>query len=111
MSRHGYNNERLINLQMTLTDAESFSVDGPIVELYSRLFDLVFVINQIYLLIFFVDENGDEDTEEPPKPDVKEVKEDDAFYSKKYVSLCNSLFNTLMSHLNLFCSKICIQKT
>lgn len=52
MSRHGYNNERLINLQMTLTDAESFSVDGPIVELYSRLFDLVFVINQIYLLIF-----------------------------------------------------------
>ncbi|XP_069576697.1 nuclear pore complex protein Nup50 isoform X1 [Brachyistius frenatus] len=29
------------------------------------------------------DVNGDEETEEPPKPDVKEVKEDDAFYSKK----------------------------
>ncbi|XP_072233562.1 nuclear pore complex protein Nup50 [Leuresthes tenuis] len=29
------------------------------------------------------DENGDEESEEPPKPDVKEVKEDDAFYSKK----------------------------
>ncbi|KAK2859234.1 hypothetical protein Q5P01_003854 [Channa striata] len=29
------------------------------------------------------DENGDEDSEEPPKPDVKEVKEEDAFYSKK----------------------------
>ncbi|XP_041833238.1 nuclear pore complex protein Nup50 [Melanotaenia boesemani] len=29
------------------------------------------------------DENGDEETEEPPKPEVKEVKEDDAFYSKK----------------------------
>ncbi|XP_036977700.1 nuclear pore complex protein Nup50 [Acanthopagrus latus] len=29
------------------------------------------------------DENGDEDSDEPPKPDVKEVKEDDAFYSKK----------------------------
>lgn len=28
------------------------------------------------------DENGDED-EEPPKPEVKEVKEEDAFYSKK----------------------------
>ncbi|XP_070710126.1 nuclear pore complex protein Nup50 isoform X2 [Pempheris klunzingeri] len=28
-------------------------------------------------------ENGDEDSEEPPKPEVKEVKEDDAFYSKK----------------------------
>uniref|UniRef100_A0A3Q0RMR0 Nuclear pore complex protein Nup50 n=1 Tax=Amphilophus citrinellus TaxID=61819 RepID=A0A3Q0RMR0_AMPCI len=29
------------------------------------------------------DENGDEESEEPPKPEVKEVKEDDAFYSKK----------------------------
>ncbi|XP_044041981.1 LOW QUALITY PROTEIN: nuclear pore complex protein Nup50 [Siniperca chuatsi] len=28
-------------------------------------------------------ENGDEESEEPPKPEVKEVKEDDAFYSKK----------------------------
>uniref|UniRef100_A0A8C9XXK1 Nuclear pore complex protein Nup50 n=1 Tax=Sander lucioperca TaxID=283035 RepID=A0A8C9XXK1_SANLU len=27
--------------------------------------------------------NGDEETEEPPKPEVKEVKEDNAFYSKK----------------------------
>lgn len=31
-----------------------------------------------------VDEKGDEESEEPPKPEVKEVKEDDAFYSKKY---------------------------
>lgn len=30
------------------------------------------------------DENGDAESEEPPKPEVKEVKEDDAFYSKKY---------------------------
>ncbi|XP_056223626.1 nuclear pore complex protein Nup50 [Seriola aureovittata] len=29
------------------------------------------------------DENGEEESEEPPKPDIKEVKEDDAFYSKK----------------------------
>uniref|UniRef100_A0A8D2ZUT3 Nuclear pore complex protein Nup50 n=2 Tax=Scophthalmus maximus TaxID=52904 RepID=A0A8D2ZUT3_SCOMX len=29
------------------------------------------------------DENADEETDEPPKPDIKEVKEDDAFYSKK----------------------------
>ncbi|KAK7896759.1 hypothetical protein WMY93_022084 [Mugilogobius chulae] len=29
------------------------------------------------------DENGDEETEEPPKPEFKEVKEKDAFYSKK----------------------------
>ncbi|XP_033992959.1 nuclear pore complex protein Nup50 [Trematomus bernacchii] len=29
------------------------------------------------------DENGEEETDEPPKVDVKEVKEDDAFYSKK----------------------------
>lgn len=29
------------------------------------------------------DENGDEESEEPPKPEVKEVAEDDAFYSKK----------------------------
>lgn len=29
------------------------------------------------------DDNGDEDTEEPPKPEVNEVKEEDAFYSKK----------------------------
>ncbi|KAM4569858.1 nuclear pore complex protein Nup50 [Odontesthes bonariensis] len=29
------------------------------------------------------DENGDEESEEPPAPDVKVVKEDDAFYSKK----------------------------
>ncbi|XP_059182078.1 nuclear pore complex protein Nup50 [Centropristis striata] len=29
------------------------------------------------------DENGEEESEEPPKPEVKEVKEDDAFYSKK----------------------------
>lgn len=29
------------------------------------------------------DENGDEETEEPPKPEVNEVKEEDAFYSKK----------------------------
>lgn len=29
------------------------------------------------------DENADEESEEPPKPEVKEVKEDDAFYSKK----------------------------
>lgn len=29
------------------------------------------------------DENKDEESEEPPKPEVKEVKEDDAFYSKK----------------------------
>ncbi|XP_068590070.1 nuclear pore complex protein Nup50 isoform X2 [Cebidichthys violaceus] len=29
------------------------------------------------------DENGDEESEEPPKPEIKEVKEDDAFYSKK----------------------------
>ncbi|XP_018542486.1 nuclear pore complex protein Nup50 [Lates calcarifer] len=29
------------------------------------------------------DENGDEESEEPPKPEVKEVKEEDAFYSKK----------------------------
>lgn len=29
------------------------------------------------------DENGDEETEEPPKADIKEVKEEDAFYSKK----------------------------
>nr|XP_043871895.1 nuclear pore complex protein Nup50 [Solea senegalensis]XP_043871896.1 nuclear pore complex protein Nup50 [Solea senegalensis] len=28
-------------------------------------------------------ENGDEESDEPPKPEVKEVKEDDAFYSKK----------------------------
>uniref|UniRef100_A0A3B4AV41 Nuclear pore complex protein Nup50 n=1 Tax=Periophthalmus magnuspinnatus TaxID=409849 RepID=A0A3B4AV41_9GOBI len=29
------------------------------------------------------DENGDEETEDPPKPEIKEVKEEDAFYSKK----------------------------
>lgn len=29
------------------------------------------------------DENGEEETEEPPKPEVNEVKEEDAFYSKK----------------------------
>ncbi|KAM6895445.1 nuclear pore complex protein Nup50 [Xenentodon cancila] len=29
------------------------------------------------------DENADEESEEPPRPEVKEVKEDDAFYSKK----------------------------
>ncbi|XP_034382620.1 nuclear pore complex protein Nup50 [Cyclopterus lumpus] len=29
------------------------------------------------------DENGEEESEEPPKADIKEVKEDDAFYSKK----------------------------
>ncbi|XP_071358163.1 nuclear pore complex protein Nup50 [Trachinotus anak] len=29
------------------------------------------------------DEKGDEESEEPPKPEIKEVKEDDAFYSKK----------------------------
>ncbi|XP_054480720.1 nuclear pore complex protein Nup50 [Anoplopoma fimbria] len=29
------------------------------------------------------DANGDEESEEPPKPEIKEVKEDDAFYSKK----------------------------
>ncbi|XP_051232162.1 nuclear pore complex protein Nup50 [Dicentrarchus labrax] len=29
------------------------------------------------------DENGDEESDEPPKPEIKEVKEDDAFYSKK----------------------------
>ncbi|XP_040030278.2 nuclear pore complex protein Nup50 [Gasterosteus aculeatus] len=29
------------------------------------------------------DENGEEESEEPPKAEVKEVKEDDAFYSKK----------------------------
>ncbi|XP_031696298.1 nuclear pore complex protein Nup50 isoform X2 [Anarrhichthys ocellatus] len=29
------------------------------------------------------DENGEEESEEPPKPEIKEVKEDDAFYSKK----------------------------
>lgn len=35
-------------------------------------------------LCVFVDENNDEDeSEEPPKPEVKEVKEKDAFYSKK----------------------------
>nr|XP_019968871.1 PREDICTED: nuclear pore complex protein Nup50 [Paralichthys olivaceus] len=28
-------------------------------------------------------ENGEEESEEPPKPDVKEVKEEDAFFSKK----------------------------
>ncbi|XP_016890305.1 nuclear pore complex protein Nup50 isoform X1 [Cynoglossus semilaevis] len=28
-------------------------------------------------------ENADEESEEPPKPEVKEVKEEDAFYSKK----------------------------
>ncbi|KAI3366394.1 hypothetical protein L3Q82_000451 [Scortum barcoo] len=32
---------------------------------------------------FNFDENGEEESEEPPKPEVKEVKEDDAFYSKK----------------------------
>ncbi|KAM4615346.1 nuclear pore complex protein Nup50 isoform 1-T2 [Polymixia lowei] len=29
------------------------------------------------------DENGDEESEEPPKPEVREIKEKDAFYSKK----------------------------
>ncbi|XP_008303236.1 nuclear pore complex protein Nup50 [Stegastes partitus] len=29
------------------------------------------------------EENADEESEEPPKPEIKEVKEDDAFYSKK----------------------------
>ncbi|KAM6896063.1 nuclear pore complex protein Nup50 isoform 1-T2 [Lycodopsis pacificus] len=29
------------------------------------------------------DENGEEESEEPPKAEIKEVKEDDAFYSKK----------------------------
>ncbi|TKS90401.1 Nuclear pore complex protein [Collichthys lucidus] len=29
------------------------------------------------------DENGDEESEEPPRPEIREVKEDDAFYSKK----------------------------
>ncbi|XP_056280825.1 nuclear pore complex protein Nup50 [Pseudoliparis swirei] len=29
------------------------------------------------------EENGEEESEEPPAPDVKEVKEEDAFYSKK----------------------------
>ncbi|XP_034434518.1 nuclear pore complex protein Nup50 isoform X1 [Hippoglossus hippoglossus] len=28
-------------------------------------------------------ENGEEESEEPPKPDIKEVKEEDAFFSKK----------------------------
>lgn len=47
----------------------------------------IFIYN-FYILfnfidIFFVDENGDEESEDPPKPEVKEVKEDDAFYSKK----------------------------
>lgn len=36
------------------------------------------------VIFLFVDENGEEESEEPPKPEVKEVKEDDAFYSKKY---------------------------
>lgn len=47
----------------------------------------IFIYNFYILLnfidIFFVDENGDEESEDPPKPEVKEVKEDDAFYSKK----------------------------
>ncbi|XP_061524213.1 nuclear pore complex protein Nup50 isoform X2 [Phycodurus eques] len=30
---------------------------------------------------------NDDDAYEPPEPDVKEIKEDDAFYSKKYASL------------------------
>lgn len=34
-------------------------------------------------LCLFVDENEDDESEEPPKPEVKEVKEKDAFYSKK----------------------------
>ncbi|XP_071402278.1 nuclear pore complex protein Nup50 [Centroberyx affinis] len=29
------------------------------------------------------DENGDEESDEPPKPEVREIKEKDAFYSKK----------------------------
>ncbi|KAF7651804.1 hypothetical protein LDENG_00105150 [Lucifuga dentata] len=29
------------------------------------------------------DENGEEESDEPPKPEVKEVKEEDAFYSQK----------------------------
>ncbi|KAM7378596.1 hypothetical protein PAMA_013485 [Pampus argenteus] len=29
------------------------------------------------------EENGDEESDEPPKPEIKEVQEDDAFYSKK----------------------------
>lgn len=38
------------------------------------------------LKLCFVDENGDEESEEPPRPEIREVKEDDAFYSKKYVT-------------------------
>lgn len=34
-------------------------------------------------VVLFLDENEDEDAEEPPKPEVKEVQEKDAFYSKK----------------------------
>lgn len=32
---------------------------------------------------FYSDENGDEESDEPPVPVVKEIKEKDAFYSKK----------------------------
>lgn len=35
-------------------------------------------------VVSFLDE--DEESEEPPKPEVKEVQEKDAFYSKKWVS-------------------------
>lgn len=45
-----------------------------------------------------LDENGEE-SEEPPVPVVKEIKEKDAFYSKKYIShTSHSIFK---QHLRL----------
>lgn len=35
-----------------------------------------------YIICFFLDEN-EEESDEPPVPVVKEIKEKDAFYSKK----------------------------
>ena len=36
-------------------------------------------------LLILLEDNADEESDEPPKPEVREIKEKDAFYSKKWV--------------------------
>lgn len=58
-----------------------------------------------------LDENGEE-SEEPPVPVVKEIKEKDAFYSKKYTSRTrHSLNTTPVSLVYMLCFKMIWSET
>ncbi len=82
----GYSHHRLYHLSWYMSALTELTFISGLFLIIAQMF---FLINLLCFLV--LDENGEE-SEEPPVPVVKEIKEKDAFYSKKYATSHHSIF-------------------